>query len=54
MKEDLIMECECGQKWNMDEDPTPDTCLDTVWRIWLGDVPGIWVDLDGNEVNRDK
>jgi hypothetical protein len=32
MKEDFIMECECGQKWNMDEEPTPDTCLDTVWE----------------------
>lgn len=53
-QEDFIIECECGQKWNMDEEPTPYECVGTVWRIWLGNVPGIWVDPDGNEINKIK
>lgn len=52
--DDPMIECQCGKKWWIDYTPTPDGCEDDIWRIWIGDEPGIWVDPDGNKVTPDK
>lgn len=49
--EEIIIECKCGKRWWIDYEPTPEGCELDPWRFWLGDVPGIWVDPDGNQVN---
>lgn len=48
--EDIYIECKCGKTWWIDYDSTPDECTRDIWRIWLGKVPGIWTDQDGNEI----
>lgn len=49
--DDPMIECQCGKKWWIDYTPTPEGCEDDIWRIWVGDEPGIWVDPDGNKVD---
>lgn len=51
LNEDIIIECRCGKKWWIDYTPTPDECVGDIWRIWLDDAPGAWVDVDGNSVD---
>lgn len=46
--EQLTCECECGRKWDMDEDPTPPECEGAVWRLWADGEPGTWVSREGN------
>lgn len=65
MDDEIIIECLCGKTWNMDDEPTPDSCVGDVWRLNLetirhptnGDPPersytlGIWLDNHGNEID---
>lgn len=48
INEDILIECQCGEKWWIDYAPTPYDCVGDIWRLWVNDVPGAWIDVDGN------
>lgn len=53
---DLVVQCECGNQWLMDYEPTPEECSGSIWKLGIfreeeGIDWGSWVDEDGNTVD---
>lgn len=53
---DLVAQCECGNQWLMDYEPSPEECSGSTWRLGIfrpeeGIDWGAWVDQYGDIVD---